>query len=62
MTLFTDFYFAHCKVLRYTTAFTNTKSALTFQKLLYTLYKDLYSDVTLMLSLGLDFLDLGILI
>ena len=37
------------------------KSTLTFQKLLYTLHKDLYSDVTLLFSLGLDFLEVGIL-
>ena len=46
--------------MQHPTAFKNMKSTLTFQKLLYTLYKDLHSDVTLMFSLGLDFVDLGI--
>ena len=44
MTFFTYFYFGHSQVLRYNTAFKNTKSTLTFQKLLYPLYKDLYKS------------------
>ena len=60
MTFSTDFCLTCCNVLRYTTAFKNTESTLTFQKLLYTLYKDLYCDVTSMFSLGLDFVDPGI--